>query len=132
MKPLDKVVAFNPRETIRKGTSAPYIDMASLPIEGCRPENPILRGFNSGSRFRNGDTLLARITPCLENGKTGYVQCLPEGEVGWGSTEFIVMRGMPPISPEYIYLMARDQSFRSHAILSMTGTSGDSEYRQKR
>ena len=50
-----------------------------------------LREFTSGTRFRNGDTLLARITPCLENGKTAFVQWLHEGTVGWGSTEFIVM-----------------------------------------
>ena len=124
VKPLNHLVALNPRETMKKGTNAPYIEMASLPVQGCRPENPIMRQFNSGSRFRNGDTLLARITPCLENGKTGYVQCLPDEAVGWGSTEFIVMRGIQPTSPQYTYLLARDQSFRSHAILSMTGTSG--------
>ena len=125
VEPLAHCVDLNPRETImKKGTEAPYLDMASLPTDGCSPENPVSRGFNSGSRFRNGDTLLARITPCLENGKSAYIQCLPEGATGWGSTEFIVMRGITPISPEHTYLLARDQNFRSHAILSMTGTSG--------
>ena len=124
VEPLAHCVDLNPRETMKKGTEAPYLDMASLPTDGCSPGNPVSRGFNSGSRFRNGDTLLARITPCLENGKSAYIQCLPDGTTGWGSTEFIVMRGITPISPEYTYLLARDQNFRSHAILSMTGTSG--------
>ena len=124
VEPLAHLVDLNPREAMKKGTEAPYLDMASLPTDGCSPGNPVSRGFNSGSRFRNGDTLLARITPCLENGKSAYIQCLPDGTTGWGSTEFIVMRGIPPISPVYTYLLARDQSFRSHAILSMTGTSG--------
>jgi type I restriction enzyme S subunit len=75
-------------------------------------------------RFRNGDTLLARITPCLENGKTAFVQCLPDDTVGWGSTEYIVMRPKTPVPAEYAYLLARDDRFREHAIRSMTGTSG--------
>ena len=124
VKPLDHLVTLNPKETMKKGIEAPYLDMASLPTDGCYPGKPVTRGFNSGSRFRNGDTLLARITPCLENGKTAYVHCLPNETTGWGSTEFIVMRGIPPTSPEYTYLLVRNQSFRSHAILSMTGTSG--------
>ena len=124
VKPLDHLVTPNPKETMKKGIEAPYLDMASLPTDGCYPGKPVTRGFNSGSRFRNGDTLLARITPCLENGKTAYVHCLPNETTGWGSTEFIVMRGIQPTSPEYTYLLARNQSFRSHAILSMTGTSG--------
>ena len=124
VKPLDHLVTLNPKETMKKGIEAPYLDMASLPTDGCYPGKPVTRGFNSGSRFRNRDTLLARITPCLENGKTAYVHCLPNETTGWGSTEFIVMRGIPPTSPEYTYLLARNQSFRSHAILSMTGTSG--------
>jgi len=98
--------------------------MASLSTSGCWPEPPVLRPFGSGMRFRNGDTLLARITPCLENGKTAFVQCLPEGTVGWGSTEFIVMRPKTPVPAEFGYLLARNAAFRDHAIRSMTGTSG--------
>jgi type I restriction enzyme S subunit len=67
---------------------------------------------------------LARITPCLENGKTGYVQNLPEDTVGWGSTEFIVLRTKPAIPSAVSYLIARDDEFRRHVIQSMTGTSG--------
>ena len=121
---LGEVVELNPPEPMKRGILAPYLDMAALPTSGSGPEKAVLRGFKSGTRFRNGDTLLARITPCLENGKTAYVQSLPEGIVGWGSTEFIVLRAVPPVPPEYIYLLARDAGFREHAIQSMTGTSG--------
>jgi type I restriction enzyme S subunit len=72
----------------------------------------------------NGDTLLARITPCLENGKTAFVDFLRPGEVGWGSTEFIVLRSKPPLPPEFGYCLARHPDFRQFAIQSMTGTSG--------
>jgi type I restriction enzyme S subunit len=75
-------------------------------------------------RFRNGDTLLARITPCLENGKTAFVQNLPDGEVGWGSTEFIVLRARASVPKAVSYIIARDPTFRANAIRSMTGTSG--------
>ncbi|MDI3262416.1 MAG: restriction endonuclease subunit S [Fulvimonas sp.] len=122
--PASKLIEFNPPESLRKGTEAPYIEMAALPTIGSWPEPPVLRPFGSGMRFRNGDTLLARITPCLENGKTAFIQCLPENTVGWGSTEFIVMRPKPPLPPEFGYLLARDVAFREQAIRSMTGTSG--------
>ncbi|MFQ6403730.1 restriction endonuclease subunit S [Methylophilus sp. 'Pure River'] len=122
--PMSKLIEFNPAEPLRKDTEAPYIEMAALPTSGSWPEPPILRAFGSGMRFRNGDTLLARITPCLENGKTAFVQCLPDNTVGWGSTEYIVMRPKPPVPKEFGYLLARNAAFREQAIRSMTGTSG--------
>ena len=124
VKELGDVVELNPKESMKRGTVAHYLDMASLPTSGSSPNTPVLREFKSGTRFRNGDTLLARITPCLENGKTALVRLLPEGTAGWGSTEFIVMRAIPPVPPEYTYLLARDTAFREQAIQSMTGTSG--------
>ncbi len=74
-------------------------------------------------KFRNGDILLARITPCLENGKTGFVKFLAEGEVACGSTEFIVLRGQT-VSPYFTYCLARTYDFRENAIKSMIGSSG--------
>jgi len=124
MVPATELIDFNPIEPLRKGTPAPYLDMASLPTSGSWPESPVMRAFGSGMRFRNGDTLLARITPCLENGKAAFVQCLPDNTVGWGSTEYIVMRPKAPVPAGYAYLLARDDAFREHAIRSMTGTSG--------
>lgn len=121
---LQELIELNPTEKLVKNETAPYLDMAALPTSGSIPEQPILRGFTSGTRFRNGDTLFARITPCLENGKTAFVQTLPDGSVGWGSTEFIVLRAKSPVPAAYTYLLARSEAFREHAIQSMTGTSG--------
>ena len=75
-------------------------------------------------RFANGDTLVARITPCLENGKTAFVDFLEAGQVGWGSTEYIVLRPKPPLPVEFAYCLARGLEFRDFAIQSMNGSSG--------
>jgi type I restriction enzyme S subunit len=75
-------------------------------------------------RLINGNTLVARITPCLENGKTAFVDFLQDGQVGWGSTEYIVLRPKAPLPEEYAYCLARSAEFREFAIQSMTGTSG--------
>ena len=78
-----------------------------MPTASARAVAWELREFGSGMRFINGDTLVARITPCLENGKTAYVDFLPEGEIGWGSTEYIVLRGKPPLPTTYTYFLAQ-------------------------
>ena len=63
--------------------------------------------YSGGAKFCNGDTILARITPCLENGKTAFVDILQEGEAGFGSTEFIVMRAKEGVSdPQFVYYVA--------------------------
>jgi type I restriction enzyme S subunit len=121
---LRAIVDLNPSEPLRVGHIAHYLDMAALPTSGPTPDAATAREFTSGMRFRNGDTLFARITPCLENGKTAFIQSLPKGGVGWGSTEFIVLRARSPVPAAFTYLLARDPSFRAHAVQSMTGTSG--------
>lgn len=121
---LSEICDINPQRILRKAQSAPYIDMASIPTVGHSPESWIVRPYGSGARFQNGDTLIARITPCLENGKTAYVDVLQENEIGWGSTEYIVLRPKPPMPSEYAYCLARDEVFRTAAIQSMTGSSG--------
>jgi len=122
---VSEAINVNPTRRLVRGSDASYVDMASLPTGSARVLNVVTRPFpGSGSRFTNGDTLFARITPCLENGKTGLVDFLHQGESGWGSTEFIVLGPKPPLGSTFIYCLARDQSFRSHAIQSMTGTSG--------
>ncbi|MFM2043677.1 MAG: hypothetical protein RLY86_2253 [Pseudomonadota bacterium] len=121
---VSDLILFGPSEQLSRDITAPYLDMAALPTRGPAADMAVPRAYTSGPRFRNGDTLLARITPCLENGKTAFVQDLPNDAVGWGSTEFIVMRSIPPVPPFISYLIARDDDFRSHAIRSMTGTSG--------
>lgn len=118
-------VQLNPSRALSKGIEARYLEMANAPTIGHRPlERVGLRAFGSGCKFRNGDALLAKITPCLENGKSAFVDFLDDNEVGWGSTEFIVLRSKP-VLPEFgAYLLARHEPFRQFAIQAMTGTSG--------
>ena len=121
---LSDMIDFNPKEKLPKGTLAPYLDMKALPTTGMSADTPYDRAFTSGTKFRARDTLLARITPCLENGKTAMVDNIGEAEVGWGSTEFIVMRAKDGVPSSLPYCVARDASFREDAIASMTGSSG--------
>jgi type I restriction enzyme S subunit len=121
---LSDVVEVNPRRSLSKGESAPHLDMKSMPIKGHYPAELTERDFGSGTKFTRGDTLLARITPCLENGKTAFVDFLNDGQVGWGSTEYIVLRPKPPLPMEYAYYLARSESLRTYAIQNMVGSSG--------
>jgi type I restriction enzyme S subunit len=122
--PLPELIAVNPPRSLRKGDIAPYLDMANMPTSGHSADDVIERPFGSGMRFINGDTLVARITPCLENGKTAFVDFLKEDQVGWGSTEYIVLRPKPPLPEEFAYCLARSPEFRDFAIQSMNGSSG--------
>ncbi|MEW4528132.1 restriction endonuclease subunit S [Maioricimonas sp. JC845] len=121
---LDEVIDVNPARRLRKGDVAPYLAMADMPTNGHAPDNWEYRKFGSGMRFTNGDTLVARITPCLENGKTAFVDFLPDDTVGWGSTEYIVLRPREPYPDLFAYCLARLARFREFAISNMTGTSG--------
>lgn len=121
---ITELIEFNPKRQLAKGTIAPYLDMTNVSISVFHPENWYEREFNSGTKFINGDTLLARITPCLENGKSTYVTFLEDGQVGWGSTEFIVMRSMPNLHPFFAYTLARNTDFRDYAEGCLEGTSG--------
>ena len=122
--PLAEMIEVNPPRPLRRGELAPYLDMANMPTKGHTPERVADRPFGSGMRFANGDTLLARITPCLENGKTAYVDFLKEDQIGWGSTEYIVLCPKSPLPSEFAYCVGRSTSFREFAIQNMTGTSG--------
>ena len=117
---------INPRRTIAKGANAPFVDMAALPTYARDIAGEIVqRAFTGGgAKFRNGDTLLARITPCLENGKTALVNRLPDRVHGHGSTEFIVLGPKAESDVEFLYYLARSEEFRSYAIGRMEGTSG--------
>lgn len=124
LKPLPEVIEVNPRRLLKAGSVAPYLDMKNLPTRGHCADEVIDREFHSGTKFQNGDTLLARITPCLENGKTGFVDFLEEGQVAWGSTEYIVFAPKRPVPPQFGYLLARSDALRAHAIQNMIGTTG--------
>ena len=121
---LPEVIKVNPTRSLRKGEVAPYLDMANMPTRGHTPGCVVDRPFGSGMRFMNGDTLVARITPCLENGKVAFVDFLKDGQIGWGSTEYIVLRPKQPLPAEFAYCLARSVEFREFAVQSMTGSSG--------
>jgi len=118
------LIEFNPSRKLAKGTVAPYLEMASLSNTTFNPDSWYDREFSSGTKFINGDTLLARITPCLENGKTAYVTFLKEGQVAWGSTEYIVMRPKNCLHPFFAYSLARNDDFRDYAEGCLEGSSG--------
>lgn len=123
LKAFSDFCEINPKRTLKKGTITQYLDMKSVPTSGPSVDGTIDREFGSGTKFINGDTLLARITPCLENGKTAFVNFLEEEQVGWGSTEFIVIRPKT-VTPAIGYFYARSDDLRNHAIANMVGTSG--------
>ena len=122
---LGDIVEFNPKEYLPRGIPAKKIPMDKL-IPFCRDIDEYLEEiFYGGSKFKNGDTIMARITPCLENGKTSKVSILNDGEIGFGSTEYIVLRAIENISdPDYIYYLSISPHIRELAIKSMVGTSG--------
>ena len=124
VKKLSEMIDLNPKRSLQNGKLAPYLDMANMPTNGHVPDVVRERPYGSGMRFMNGDTLVARITPCLENGKTAYVDFLKDGETGWGSTEYIVLKPIPPLPDEFVYYLARSTRFREFAIQNMIGTSG--------
>ena len=121
---VNRAVEVDPTTKVPKEGMKPFVPMGSLSHTSMLIAEIEQREGNSGSKFRNADTLFARITPCLENGKTGFVQFLPNsGAVAFGSTEFIVLRSRT-VNPEYVYLMARSEEFRDNAIKSMSGATG--------
>lgn len=124
-KKLEEIIEFNPQEKINKKQLAKKIQMENLECHTKHIKDYCLEEYNGGMKFRNGDTLLARITPCLENGKTSQVDILDEDEVGYGSSEYIVMRAREDISDkDFIFYLAISEKFRNIAIKSMVGTSG--------
>lgn len=124
VKSLPEVMEINPKRSLSKGIKAPYLDMKNMPTQGHRPDFWIEREFNSGVKFINGDTLMARITPCLENGKASFVDFLENSQTGWGSTEYIVFRPKHPLPLEFAYYLVRNEDFKIFSILNMTGSSG--------
>lgn len=118
------LLSFDPRTRVPREGEKPFIPMGHLDTATSLIAEPEVRTGNSGAKFQNGDTLFARITPCLENGKTGLVRNLagPDG-IGFGSTEFIVMRG-ERVGPAFSYCLSRLSAFREHARMSMSGATG--------
>jgi len=122
---LPDVIDVNPKTPIEKGKEVLYVPMSALSESGMTAEvrNFERRTKHTTVKFQKNDVLLARITPCLENGKTGLAYFLQENEIACGSTEFIVLRGKR-VGHAYTYCLARSYPFRENAIKSMIGSSG--------
>ena len=128
--PASVAVHVNPATKVPKEGLKHFVAMNCLSDGSMLINGWAMRLGNSGSKFSNGDTLFARITPCLQNGKTGFVQFLPDANTtAFGSTEFIVLRSKT-LTPEFVYLLARSESFRENAIKSMSGASGRQRVRE--
>ena len=121
---LSEIAELNPKRSLTKNEMARYIDMAQLSTSGSFPNGWEIKPYNGGMRFKNGDTLLARITPCLENGKTAYIDFLDTNEVAFGSTEYVVMCSQGQYPSEFFYCLARYPSFVDYAVKNMNGSSG--------
>lgn len=128
---MTDIIEFNPREFIAKKQVC-----KKVPMEYLQPFTRQISGYKEapyagGTKFRNNDTIMARITPCLENGKTALIKGFAENEVIFGSTEYIVMRAISGSSdPTFIYYLATSSSFREVAIKSMVGSSGRQRVQQ--
>lgn len=122
---MPDVIDVNPRTPVEKGKEIWYVPMSSLSETGMTATTADFerRTKHTNIKFKKNDILLARITPCLENGKTGYAYFLADNEVACGSTEFIILRGNR-LPSEFVYCLARSYPFRESAIKSMTGSSG--------
>lgn len=128
---LSDVIDFNPTLSLSKGKIATKIPMDCLQPYTKHICNTSMEVYNGGMKFQNGDTVMARITPCLENGKTAFVDVLDEGEVGFGSTEYIVWRAKNGITdPQFVYYLAISPRIRDVAIKSMVGSSGRQRVQQ--
>ena len=124
--PFNEAFLINPRVHIERGSRMPFVEMAAVDPSCRSVRSSTVREFRgSGSKFRCGDTLLARITPSLENGKIARYDATADQQVGHGSTEFIVVRGRAGVTDsEYAFYVTRSDLVRSYAIGQMTGTSG--------
>ena len=124
VKRMYEIANINPRESLKKGTTAKKVPMDQL-IPFCRDIPTYQEAiYEGGSKFRNGDTIMARITPCLENGKIAKVNILNENEIGFGSTEYIVFRAKDNVNEDYLYYLVCSSIVRDTAIQSMVGSSG--------
>ena len=121
---LSEIANVNPTRTLSKGCIAKCYDMSCLPTRGCVPEGGEMKAYNGGVRFQNGDTLIARITPCLENGKAAYINILNDKEVAFGSTEYIVFSSVDTMPSSFYYFLIRSKKFRAFALQYMNGSSG--------
>lgn len=123
--PFSNIAEINPKRNLKKGNIYLFVEMAAISAESHRVQYSSPRKFEGGgSKFQNKDTIFARITPCIENGKTAYIDFLKDGGVGHGSTEFIILGPKETVAAKFIYYCAKWDKVRNIAIPKMEGTSG--------
>ena len=128
---ISDIIQFNPRETLAKQKVCKKVPMECLQPFTRQISGYVEAPYGGGAKFKNGDTIMARITPCLENGKTAFIQGFQKEEVLFGSTEYIVMRAIPNKSDSrFVYYLATSPVFRDVAIKSMVGSSGRQRVQQ--
>lgn len=121
---LSDFAEVNPRISLKQGNEYSFVEMKDLDATFKYVTPSAKKELKGGAKFENGDTLFARITPCLENGKICQVKEL-ENNVGFGSTEFLIFRGKENISDtDFVYYLMRSDYVRNNAIQMMSGTSG--------
>ena len=123
---FSEAVLINPPVELERGVRYPFVDISAITPGSRWVYATQDREFSGGgSRFQHGDTLMARITPCLENGKIARFYAPDSVRVGHGSTEFIVIRGRPNVTDtDFAYYLTRWEEVRSYAVSQMAGTSG--------
>ena len=121
---LADICNINPSRSLKKDELAMCFEMATLPTSGSMPVGGEVKPYNGGARFQNGDTLLARITPCFENGKAAYINMLEDNEVAFGSTEYIVFAPKDNIPSSFYYFLVRNRKFKEFGMQFMNGSSG--------
>ncbi len=121
---LNEIAIINPLRPLKRGQQTTYLDMKNMPTTGSFPTNWETKEYSGGMKFMNSDTIMARITPCLENGKVAFVNFLEKEEIAFGSTEYIVMTTKESFMPELLYFLCRDDSFKGYATKNMNGSSG--------
>jgi type I restriction enzyme S subunit len=119
-----RLIEYNHFFSLKKSEAYPFIEMKDVSSNSLVCEYNFKQFSGSGVKYYGGDTLMARITPSLEHGKTAFVWFISEKEKGFGSTEFFVLHPKEPYLKEFVYLLAKNDDFREAAINSMSGTSG--------
>lgn len=116
-----------PRDALAPGAPVTFVPMPAVDAEAGAITAPEVRAFatirNGYTAFRDGDVIMAKITPCMENGKAAIARNLESG-LGFGSTEFHVLRPTEAVSNAYIYYYIRQEVFRRDAEENMTGSVG--------
>lgn len=116
-------IELNPKVSLEKGKEYPFIEMNNVSTQYRDPEFIDIKEFDSGVRFQDGDTVIARITPCLQNGKRFYCKNIGSG---FGSTEYLVFRSKDTniVDSLFLYYFMNTDFIRKSMINSMTGATG--------